>query len=306
MPKEFLKTLSREKIKQMLDQQYDMVLIDVLPAEYYEQSHIRGSLNACVYDVNFLRQVEGLVPEKHKTIVLYGIGATSKATEVALKKLTAAGYENVFVYLGGILDWKRARYPIDGTRTDNLLPPQLVNKVYTIDPAGSVLQWIGRNITGAHYGTINFLSGSIPILLRQPNKVSFVIDMNSIQDLDIQDPTWNRILVDHLKSDDFFDVQKYPTARFDATEFKPIEGAKGGGVPNYDVRGKLTLKGITKEITFPAILTLKEDGVLAAEAHFDIDRTLWNVNYGSGKLFEKLGKHLVYDFITIQLKLVAR
>ena len=241
-----------------------------------------------------------------KTIVLYGSGTTPKACEIALKKLSEAGYVNIFVYPGGIQEWRRARYPIEGTHLEGTIPAQLINKVYTLDTEESVLQWIGRNITGAHFGTLKFLNGSIPILLRQPARVTFMIDMKSIQDLDIQDPTWNRILVDHLKSEDFFDVQKHPTAKFDATEFKQIEGSRGGGVPNYLVTGKFTMKGITNEITFPAIITLKEDGALAAEAHFDIDRTLWNVNYGSGKLFEKLGKHLVHDFITIQIKLVAR
>ncbi|HWB59329.1 MAG TPA: YceI family protein [Chthoniobacteraceae bacterium] len=308
MPKkDIFKTLGRDKIQSMLEQQYDFVLLDVLPAEFYEEAHIPGALNACVYDVNFLKQVEQLVPNKLQTIVVYSNGVTCKAAEVASKKLNAGGYETVFLYPGGIQDWKRSRNPMDGTRKENQLPPQLVNKVYAIDPEESVLQWIGRNITGAHYGTIKFLSGTIPILLRQPNKVNFVLDMTSIQDLDIQDPGWNKILVDHLKSEDFFDVEKYPTAKFDATEFKPIENAKmGTGVPNYNVTGKLTMKNITNEINFPAVITLREDGTLAAEAHFDIDRTKWNVNYGSGKLFEKLGKHLVYDFITIQLKLFAR
>ena len=307
MPKkDFFKTLARDKIKKMLDQQYDFVLLDILPSEYFAEVHIQGAANACVYDVNFVKQVSDMVPDKTRTIVVYGGSTASKASEIAERKLTLAGFINVFVYLGGIQEWRRARYPLEGTMRDGQIATQLINKVYTIDTKESILQWIGRNITGAHYGTLNLLSGSIPIMLRQPSKVNFVIDMNSIQDLDIQDPTWNRILVDHLKSEDFFDVQRFPTAKFDATEFKPIEETAGGGVPNYLVRGKLTIKNVTNEILFPAIITLKDDGAIAAEAHFDIDRTLWNVNYGSGRLFEKLGKHLVHDFITIQIKLIAR
>lgn len=307
MPKkEYFKTLDRDKVRKMLDQGYDFLLLDILPAEYYDEAHIKGAVNACVYDVNFLPRVQEMAPEKLVTIVLYGSGAPSKACEVAVKKLGDAGYTNIFVYAGGLQEWRRARNPIEGSRLEGVPPPQLLNKVYTIDTQESVLQWIGRNITGAHFGTLRFLNGSIPILLRQPTRVSFMIDMNSIQDLDIQDAGWNHILVDHLKSEDFFDVQKHPTAKFDGTEFKQIEGGKGGGAPNYLVTGNFTMKGITNEIVFPAIITLREDGSLAAEAHFDIDRTLWNVNYGSGKFFEKLGKHLVHDFITIQIKLIAR
>ena len=238
--------------------------------------------------------------------MVYCNGPTSQASEVAVKKLKEAGYSNVFVYRGRTAGPEKGEKSGRRQRADALPAPQLENKVYTIDTVESLVQWIGRNITGAHYGIIRFESGSIPILRRQPSKVSFVLDMNSIQNLDVQDPKWNRVLVDHLKSEDFFDVKQFPTAKFDAITFKEIEGAKSAGSPNYEVRGKLTIKGVAHEITFPAVLVLQEDGSLAAEAHFDIDRTLWNVNYGSGKIFEKLGKHLVHDFITIQLKLIAR
>ena len=58
---EYYRTLDRDKVKKMLDQKYDFVLLDVLPAEYYEEAHIRGALNACIYDVNFLRQAEEMI-----------------------------------------------------------------------------------------------------------------------------------------------------------------------------------------------------------------------------------------------------
>ena len=306
MPKEYFRTLNREKIKQMMEQQYDFVLLDVLPPEYYAEIHIKDAVNACVYDVDFLQLAGQVVPDKEKTVVVYCNSATSRAPDVAVTKLAEAGYTNVFIYRGGTVDWKRARYPLEGGNVSNPSAPHLENKVYTVDLDESVVQWIGRNISGAHYGIIKLQSGTIPVRLRQPGKVAFVIDMNTIRNLDVQDPGWNRILVDHLKSEDFFDVKQFPAAKFDATEFKPIEGAAGGGSLNYEVRGQLTIKGIANEIVFPALLVLNEDGSLAAEAHFDIDRTRWNVNYGSGRFFEKLGKHLVHDFITIQLKLVAR
>ena len=303
---EYFKTLDRGRIKQMLDEKADFVLIDILPPEYYQEVHIKGAVNACVYDVNFLQLVEKLSPDKEKPIVVYCNSEFSKAPDVAQQKLNRAGYPHVSIYRGGTLHWQRAGHPVEGTKTHNI-PVQIQNKVYAVDTAESVIHWIGRNIAGARHGTINLLSGSIPIVRGQPEKVSFIIDMDSIRNADIQDSALNRILVDHLKSDDFFDTKQFPKARFDATEFKPIEGTeKSGGVPNYQVTGKLAIKGITHEINFPAVLLLKEDGSLAAEAHFDIDRTLWNINYGSGKLFEKLGKHLVHDFITIELKLVAK
>jgi polyisoprenoid-binding protein YceI len=305
--KEYFKTVNRTQLKQMLDEQAPLALIDVLPPEYFDEVHIKGASNVCVYDINFAQQMESLVADREKLIVLYCNSATSRATEAGVQKLNDAGYTNVCIYRGGTIDWRRAGNPVEGSKLDNLLPLQVENKLYTIDPAVSVIQWTGRNITSSHTGSIDILNGLIPVInRRQPGKVSFLIDMDSIKDFDVQDPTWNRILVDHLKSDDFFDVKKFPTASFDSTSFQPIEGATGGGAPNYEVRGKLTIKGIAREIVFPALIALQEDGTLAAEAHFDIDRTLWNVNYGSGKFFEKLGRHLVYDHITLQLKLIAK
>ena len=306
MPKEYFKILTRAKIKQMQELQYDFVLLDVVPPEYYEEVHIQGAVNACVYEVNFIEQIEKITTDRNKTIVVCCNSSSSKAPDVAMNKLNKAGYTNVFIYREGTLDWQRSRNPVEGTKVLATPGPQLENRVYNMDPAESTVQWIGRNMTGAHYGSINIKSGSIPIVRRQPDKVTFLIDMGSIQNHDIQDPTWNRILVDHLKSEDFFDVEQFSTAKFDAMAFKAIEGVKAGGAPNYEVTGWLKIKGVSHEIKFPAIITMREDGALTAEAHFDIDRTLWNVNYGSGKLFEKLGKHLVHDFITIQLKLIAK
>lgn len=306
MPIESFKTIIRAKMKQMLDSGQELVLIDVLPPEYFEELHIQGALNACVYDINFTEQVETLVPDKERMIVVYCNNSTSKATEWALGKLNKAGFHNVYIYRGGAQDWRRARLPVEGTQINSLFAPQIQNKVYTVDLAESGVQWTGRNITGLHFGTIDIKSGVIPIQRKHPVKVSFVMDMHSIQDLDIQEEKWNQLLVKHLKSDDFFDVETYPEAKFDATAFEAISGTTGGGVPNYTVTGKLTMKGITKEISFPALVAMRDDGALAAEAHFDIDRTEWKINYGSGKLFDKLGRHLVHDMITIQIKLVAR
>jgi len=301
---DYLRTINRTQLKQMMDEQQDFVLIDILPDEYYEEVHLPGAINACVYDVDFVAQVEGFVPDKGKFIVVYCNGATSKAPDTALQKLSLAGYTGLHFYKGGTMDWRRAGNPVEGTGLDKVFATRVEDKVYTIDNAQSVVEWIGRNLTGSHYGTINILSGSIPVKRGMPISASFTLDVDSIANHDLQDPALNNLLVAHLKSDDFFDVKKFPTASFEATSFKPRDGAKPGA-PNFQVTGRLTMKGVTHEITFPAVITLRDDGVIVAEAHFDFDRTQWNINYGSGKLFEKLGRHLVYDIITLQMKLVA-
>ena len=78
------------------------------------------------------------------------------------------------------------------------------------------------------------------------------------------------------------------------------------GTPDHLVRGELTIKGVTRSLTLPATVMPQEDGSIKAQALFALDRTDWNVAYGSGKLFEKLGMHLVHDRIDIELFFVAR
>lgn len=73
-----------------------------------------------------------------------------------------------------------------------------------------------------------------------------------------------------------------------------------------EVAGSLTIKETFRSICFPAMVALQEDGTLKAQTAFNLDRTLWNVRYGSGRLYERLGMHLVNDLISIELFIVAR
>jgi polyisoprenoid-binding protein YceI len=301
---EYLKTVNRAQLKQLFDDQADFALIDVLLKEYFEDLHVKGAVNACVYEVDFVSQVEKLVPDKSRKVILICNSATSKAPDVAVQKLDRAGYKNLLIYRGGTADWRRSGSPVEGKGVHAALPPEPESRVYTIDSGQSTVEWVGRNLTGGHRGTVQ-VSGSIPIRASIPRGAQFTLDMDSIRNLDLEDSALNRMLLEHLKSDDFFDVKKYPQAQFEATAFQPVEGAKPGA-NNYQVKGKLTIKDVTREIEFPAIISLRADGAIVADTHFDIDRTQWNVNYGSGKLFEKLGKHLVNDVISFSLKLVAK
>jgi polyisoprenoid-binding protein YceI len=107
-----------------------------------------------------------------------------------------------------------------------------------------------------------------------------------------------------LKSDDFFDTQRYPVAEFQLLRITALPNARLG-TPSHEVAGELTLKGVTGEVTFPAIMGPTADGLLAADAHFDIDRTRWGALYGSGKFYEKLGQHLVSDEVSLALKIIT-
>ncbi len=111
------------------------------------------------------------------------------------------------------------------------------------------------------------------------------------------------MLVDHLKTDDLFLVETYPTAEFELITANPINDATLGS-PNYNLSGSFTLRGQTQPIHFPATLGINDD-LIALQAHFDFDRVLWGSKYGSGKIYEALGKHVVNDRISISFQLIA-
>ncbi len=154
------------------------------------------------------------------------------------------------------------------------------------------IKWIGKKITGEHNGFIKLKSGELK--LKDGNIIggSFTVDMNTITNVDQTDPEYNKKLVNHLKSDDFFGVEKFPTAKLVITKAKAFE--------NYqtEVEGEITIKGITQPVTF-----------IVKQAHNSyvttliIDRSKFDVRYGSGSFFDNLGDNLIYDDFTLNVKL---
>jgi polyisoprenoid-binding protein YceI len=172
---------------------------------------------------------------------------------------------------------------------------------YKLDPANSRVKWIGKKFLGAHWGWVNFKSGSIAYDGKKIISGEFEVDMNTIRNEDLQDKEYNAKLVNHLKSDDFFSVAKFPTAKFVITHSTPLKAEKPGD-PNFAITGKMTIKGITQTISFPAFV--KVDGnKITAKATFDIDRTKFDVRYGSGSFFDNLGDNVIYDNFTLELSL---
>jgi polyisoprenoid-binding protein YceI len=127
--------------------------------------------------------------------------------------------------------------------------------------------------------------------------------MTSITCSDLEDPTYNAKLVEHLKSDDFFSSEKHKEATFEITEIKPTEGpASPSGF--HHVKGKLTIKAITHEIEFPAMITFNGN-LVYAEAKIKVDRTKWDIRYGSGSFFNDLGDKMIYDEFVMEVNLAA-
>ena len=116
-------------------------------------------------------------------------------------------------------------------------------------------------------------------------------------------PQWNKKLVDHLKSDDFFSVEKFPQATFVSTGFERNENSNSGA--DYIVTGDLTIKGITNPVSFPVNIEVG-NGQLTATGTAVLDRTKWDVKYGSGSIFKGLGDKMIYDEFEITFNLVAK
>ncbi len=171
----------------------------------------------------------------------------------------------------------------------------------TVDTDKSRVEWLAEKVTGKHWGTVNIKSGTLELDGNKITGGTFEIDMTSIIVSDIKDEGTNAKLVGHLKSEDFFSVSKNPTANFTITSTKPAKGTNGN---NTLVTGDLTIKGITDELTFPARITV-ENNQVKAYGSFMVDRTKWDIKYGSGSFFEGLGDRVIYDEFNIKLDVTA-
>ncbi len=299
-----LKQISRNELTSQLAEIPATVVIDVLPEAEFKAAHLPGALNACVFDMTFLDDVKKLVPDLATPLVLYGSSARNLASQTAAEKLAAAGYRHLANYHGGLEDWREAGHAVEGDADAATLKSKPQDGTHQIDVEQSKVEWTGRNLTGAHSGTIKLREGSIEIESGRPVSGSFTLEMRDTECTDLKDGKMREMLEAHLKAEDFFDVERFPEAVFLLSEITPLPEAPLGN-PNFQISGDLTLKGVTRDLGFRAMLAPTPDGLLAADAHFDIDRTHWNVIYGSGKFYEKLGKHLVNDEISIALKLVT-
>jgi polyisoprenoid-binding protein YceI len=175
---------------------------------------------------------------------------------------------------------------------------------YIVDRAASVIKFTGHGVGKNHPGKFRLDSGSVSVANNQITGGSFVINISSME-LEQKGADFQGKLQPHLLSDDFFDVQKFGTARFEITKVEPfknegkdtslVEGA------NFSVSGNFTLKDVTKNITFPAKID-RDGNKLKAKAKFDIDRTQWKMNYGNDKT---LKDNFISETVNVELDLEA-
>jgi polyisoprenoid-binding protein YceI len=174
-----------------------------------------------------------------------------------------------------------------------------------LDTESSSVTWVGTKPTGKHNGTLKISEGNILIKDNAVTGGSFVIDMASLVVLDIPaEDENNGKLAGHLKSGDFFEVEKFPTAKFEIVKVEPYTAAADTeekdpeytlANPTHTVTGNLELKGVTKSITFPAVVSVN-NGKVQAEAKFNINRKDWNISYGAD---ESLGDKFIRPTVHI-------
>lgn len=176
---------------------------------------------------------------------------------------------------------------------------------YLVDVAASQIQWVGSKPIGKHSGVIGLKNGAIFLNNGKVEGGKFIIDMTSITvtDLEGEDKTKleNHLLGtgDKEGQDHFFNTTKFPEGTFEITAVNTIDS-------KTTIKGNLTIKEKTKEVEFPATLTLDGDNLTLTSESFKINRTHWNVNYASKTVFEDLSNNFIDDEIELKVVLSAK
>lgn len=153
----------------------------------------------------------------------------------------------------------------------------------TVDAQASTVTWKAYKVTGSHTGTVALESGSLIFDGDKLTGGEFLVDMTTLTATDLEGEYRDK-LVGHLKSDDFFSTEKHNTSKLVFTQVKAT------GKNSYEVTGDLTIKGITKPVTFDLSVYGNK-----ATANVKVDRAEYDIRYGSGSFFDNLGDKTIYD-----------
>lgn len=174
-----------------------------------------------------------------------------------------------------------------------------VAQSYKVDSAASSIKWVGKKVTGQHAGTLAVKDGTFTFTGEALTAGEVNVDMNTlaVTDIPVSDES-NGKLVGHLKSPDFFNVAKYPDAKLVITgSTKTKDG--------YKVKGNLTFVGKTNPIEFDAKI-VKTDSSVNTKADLVLDRTKWDLKYGSGSFFKGLGDKAINNEFSISVDITAK
>ena len=170
---------------------------------------------------------------------------------------------------------------------------------YKVDTKASTIDWTGKKVTGSHTGKISFESGAITTNGKALTGGTVAVAMKTMTVEDIKDAETSGKFLGHMHSPDFFDTEKHPKAIF------KITGVKKTGPTTYDVTGDLTVKATTLPQTVPVTVTMAGT-MLTAKGVLKIDRTKYDIKYGSGSFFSDLGDKMINDDFELNLNLVAK
>lgn len=177
-----------------------------------------------------------------------------------------------------------------------LLSVQSFSQKTNVDPVKSKVQWTGKKIVGnSHNGELRVKSGVLEVKNDQIAAGTIVVDMNSLTNLDLEDKEYNAKLVGHLKSDDFFSVEKYPTATFNVKKATKFTNGKA------TVTGDITIKGTTKQIS--AVVTKANNSTYTTR--LEVDRSQFDVRYGSNSFFDNLGDKAIDNIFVLDITIVT-
>lgn len=166
-----------------------------------------------------------------------------------------------------------------------------------VDTSKSSVKWLGKKVGGEHSGTIGIKEGNLEVSNGKVSGGKIVIDMKSITCTDLTDAEWNGKLVGHLKSDDFFGVESFPLSELVITKVE----TKGN---SHTFSGNLTIKGKTNPASFTAT-SVKTGKTTTYTGTLTIDRSKYNVKYGSKSFFDNLGDKVIMDDFTLDFNLVV-
>lgn len=170
---------------------------------------------------------------------------------------------------------------------------------FKIQQASSTVNWTGKKVLGLHTGTINIANGFIEIADDLIKSGEIHVDMTTIVITDIEDKATHDEFLAHLKNDDFFAVDRFKLATM------RISGSEKAANNKLKIDGTLTIKDISHPVSFIASVEIFTD-FLHSLGEVVIDRTMYNIRYGSGKFLQNLGNNLIYDDFVLQFKLIAQ
>ena len=170
---------------------------------------------------------------------------------------------------------------------------------FQIQQSSSNVNWTGKKVLGLHTGNISIANGYIEITDNNIVSGEIQIDMTSIVITDIPDKKTHQDFFNHLLNDDFFSVDKFKTSKLVILNSNNLENNK------FRINGILTIKDISHTVSFIATVEVFTNS-LHTLGEIIIDRTLYNIRYGSGKFIDNLGDKLIYDDFILQFKLIGQ